>query len=162
MDKPLLSAADCYQMIHRNRLGEALLRHASDNFKWGEVFNNCTAGEVFAAPLLIYENAVKQAALMERVRALFGKPITVRSWYRDPEHNRREGGATHSQHLKGLATDFVVMEFEGKAGCLKAQKILDSQPWMKNCGLEWTSGDWIHSDSRSEEDGKLYGYRFHV
>lgn len=43
--------------------------------------------------------------VFERVRAIWGKPITVGSVYRTPAHNRRVGGAPNSQHVEGRAID---------------------------------------------------------
>lgn len=46
------------------------------------------------------------AAMFEYVRKLSGDhPIIVLSAYRTPEHNRKIGGARHSQHLIGNALD---------------------------------------------------------
>jgi uncharacterized protein YcbK (DUF882 family) len=41
----------------------------------------------------------------EKVRALYGKPITVVSAYRTESHNRSIGGARFSQHVQGRALD---------------------------------------------------------
>lgn len=49
--------------------------------------------------------AVVLAAEFEAIRALVGKPIVIGSAYRTPEHNRRSGGARHSQHVEGRALD---------------------------------------------------------
>ena len=49
-----------------------------------------------------------QAFHMERLRHVLGdKPISVLSWYRDPETNRRVGGATSSRHLRAEACDLA-------------------------------------------------------
>lgn len=42
---------------------------------------------------------------LEVVRGLVGRPITIVSGYRDPAHNKREGGAPQSVHLSGGAAD---------------------------------------------------------
>ncbi|MCA0247698.1 MAG: DUF882 domain-containing protein [Proteobacteria bacterium] len=48
----------------------------------------------------------KTAELLERVRALLGKPILVSSGYRSPLVNRAVGGAAQSAHMLGCAADF--------------------------------------------------------
>lgn len=54
---------------------------------------------------------IRLVRLLEELRAeLGGKPVTVTSGYRCPEHNRRVGGATASQHLLGNGADIVVNE----------------------------------------------------
>ena len=42
------------------------------------------------------------------LRDFLGKPITVNSGYRSPEHNKKIGGVLNSQHVLGLAADIVV------------------------------------------------------
>ena len=44
---------------------------------------------------------------LDKVRALWGKPIGVNSGYRSPELNRAVGGAKNSQHLRGEAADIT-------------------------------------------------------
>lgn len=39
------------------------------------------------------------------IRAAFGGPVFINSWYRDEEHNKRVGGNPTSQHLDGSAVD---------------------------------------------------------
>ena len=43
--------------------------------------------------------------LLERLRALIGKPLIINSAYRDPIHNARVGGAPLSRHKMGDAFD---------------------------------------------------------
>ena len=52
------------------------------------------------------------AQKMEILRGtLGGNPIIVSSWYRSPSLNRRVGGSTTSEHLKGSAVDFTCPAF---------------------------------------------------
>lgn len=46
--------------------------------------------------------------ILEDVRSHFGRPVTIMSGYRCPTHNSNIGGATHSQHKKGTASDIIV------------------------------------------------------
>lgn len=52
--------------------------------------------------LLIDEPALDK---LQALREFLGKPMIVQSAYRSPEHNRRVGGAKHSQHLYARAFD---------------------------------------------------------
>lgn len=58
-------------------------------------------------------NIQKTAEGMERVRALFERPIEVTSWYRSPIVNRAVGGVPTSHHALGWAVDFRVNNVDG-------------------------------------------------
>jgi zinc D-Ala-D-Ala carboxypeptidase len=45
---------------------------------------------------------------VQTLRTRVGRPFSINSAYRDPEHNRRVGGATKSQHLLGNAVDIAL------------------------------------------------------
>lgn len=47
-------------------------------------------------------------AILQKIRDHFGKPITFNSAYRTASHNRKAGGVSNSQHVKGTAADIVV------------------------------------------------------
>jgi hypothetical protein len=49
----------------------------------------------------------KLVVLDQRIRDAIGKPLTVTSGFRTPEHNRRVAGEKSSQHLLGNASDLV-------------------------------------------------------
>lgn len=51
--------------------------------------------------------------ILEKVRALWGKPIYVNSGYRSEALNRAVGGEHNSQHLKGMASDITTGSIEG-------------------------------------------------
>ena len=72
----------------------------SENFKLSEF--QCKGGtqEVKVDPYLV--------VLLQALRKRVGRPITINSGYRTPEHNRRVGGAANSQHLLGTAVDIVI------------------------------------------------------
>lgn len=62
-----------------------------------------------ATPEHIKLNAYNVAEkVMDPLREFIKKPITVNSWYRSPEYNKKVGGAKNSQHTLGEAVDFVV------------------------------------------------------
>ena len=46
--------------------------------------------------------------VLDNVRSLWGKPITINSGYRSPELNKLVGGAVNSQHVIGEAVDITV------------------------------------------------------
>lgn len=50
---------------------------------------------------------VKRALVfgLEKLRSRVGKPLRIISAYRDPAHNKKVRGASHSQHLSGSAAD---------------------------------------------------------
>jgi uncharacterized protein YcbK (DUF882 family) len=46
---------------------------------------------------------------LELLRSAIGdKPITITSGYRTPEYNKKVGGVTNSQHIRGNAADIMV------------------------------------------------------
>lgn len=45
--------------------------------------------------------------ILDPLRELYGKPITVNSGYRCPEVNKAVGGSATSDHVKGFAADIT-------------------------------------------------------
>lgn len=46
--------------------------------------------------------------LLQQIRDAFGRAVTINSAYRTSAHNKRVGGASNSQHVKGTAADIRV------------------------------------------------------
>lgn len=63
-------------------------------------------------PQEIIENLKRLAEALQTLRSFFGNnAIIVTSGYRSPEVNQKVGGSKNSDHLKGLAADFIVPSF---------------------------------------------------
>ena len=67
-----------------------------------------------AMPQIVLDNIGKLATNLQTIRDFFNASITINSGYRSPEHNKSVGGAKHSQHLLGTASDIVVSGYTRK------------------------------------------------
>lgn len=74
--------------------------YLSDNFKVKEFACNDGSDTV-----LISDDLVE---LLQKIRDHFGVAVTINSGYRTSTYNKKVGGATNSQHVKGTAADIVV------------------------------------------------------
>ena len=63
-------------------------------------------------PLEVYENIIKLASQLQFLRDYTGRPITINSAYRCPEHNAKVGGSRTSQHLLGKAADITIQSLK--------------------------------------------------
>jgi uncharacterized protein YcbK (DUF882 family) len=59
-------------------------------------------------------------AMIDRARALYGKPIVVTSGFRTESHNEKVGGLSSSSHLKGLAIDVACVRSKDRFEMLTA------------------------------------------
>lgn len=59
-------------------------------------------------PPPVVENLRRLAGLLEQIRKVVGRPITISSGYRSPALNAAVGGAGNSAHMQGLAADITV------------------------------------------------------
>lgn len=101
------------------------------------------------------------ARVMERIRAIFDKPIMVHCWMRPnrancPGHARHGqdynkfigSTATRSAHIFGRAVDFHVATYSGGSGCDRARETLRSHLSRLGIRMEGnTGGGWIHIDN---------------
>ena len=58
--------------------------------------------------------------MIDKARALYGKPIVVTSGFRTESHNEKVGGVSSSSHLKGLAIDVACLRSKDRFKMLTA------------------------------------------
>lgn len=87
-------------------------------------------------------------AKLEQLRVAYGKPITINSGYRCPEHNKAVGGAPNSFHMQGRAADIAV---PNKAERYKLVKIAMQLGFS---GIEISSVH-LHVDNRDQADAVM-------
>ncbi|WP_116041150.1 D-Ala-D-Ala carboxypeptidase family metallohydrolase [Amycolatopsis palatopharyngis] len=81
---------------------------------------------------------------LEAVRKKVGnKPMTINSGFRSISHNSNVGGASNSQHLYGIAADFVSSGVSTRTFYVACESSGFS-------GLERYTVSWQHADSRVE------------
>jgi hypothetical protein len=59
-------------------------------------------------PESLMSNLSRMCETLEKVRAIFGKPIMISSFYRCPDLNKKVGGSKTSAHMDCRACDFTV------------------------------------------------------
>lgn len=85
-------------------------------------------------------------AMLEGLRAVIGRPITITSGYRSPDYNRQVGGASNSMHLRGMAADFKVAGLSPE----QVYDIADRLYPVSGLGVyPRGEGGWVHLDSRT-------------
>jgi len=83
--------------------------------------------------------------VLETVRSHFNKPVIINSGYRTPTYNEKIGGAKHSQHCLGKASDIYITGIAPK----EIYNFLDSlYPLKYGLGLYNT---FIHIDTRDKK-----------
>lgn len=76
--------------------------------------------------------------VLQPVRALTGRPITVSSGYRSPAVNKKIGGVPTSQHIQGLAADITA------AGITPMQLAEDIMGRVDYDQMILEFGEWVH------------------
>ena len=86
-------------------------------------------------------------AVLDPLREAWGKPIRVNSGYRSAKLNRKVGGATTSQHLRGEAADIApTATAEGKKRLKEWMRWIIDNTDFDQCIFERNSSGtcWIH------------------
>ncbi len=102
-------------------------------------------------PAEVIGNLAILAAGLEQVQSLLGHPLEISSGYRCPALNERVGGSDTSQHVRGLAADFVCPGFGTPLEVARA--IGASAIAYDQCILEF--GRWVHISFSPEPRGRL-------
>lgn len=82
--------------------------------------------------------------VLDILRQKIGKPITITSGYRTPEHNARVGGAIYSYHMRGMAAD-IKADMPAKELAKELDKIVPDE-----CGII-VYNNWVHFDVRKKK-----------
>lgn len=103
----------------------------------------------------VIDNIRSLASMLEDVRRLLGKPITISSGYRSPELNKAIGGSASSQHCKGQAADFICPGYGSSYEVAKA--IQHSSIRFDQLIYE---GTWCHISTSPDPRGQALTARF--
>jgi len=130
---------------------------AIDFNEWRNIAPNFVPSEILSkgdGSLLFSKDTLSK---LQRLRHKYGKPLTINSGYRDPDHNKKVGGSAKSQHVKGHAVDIAIdslgmgRELEDLAvkcgftaiGRYKTFIHVDDRPPKSNGGgFRWGSWGW--------------------
>lgn len=112
------------------------------NFKLKEF--ECKDGSKM--PLEVYENVIKLSNQLQFLREYTGRPITINSAYRSPEHNAKVGGSKTSQHLLGKAADITIQSLKPAEVFMIIEELIDMGHMLQGgLGLYDT---FVHYDIR--------------
>ena len=112
------------------------------NFKLKEFECKCGCD----MPLEVYENIIKLASQLQFLRDYTGRPITINSAYRCPEHNAKVGGSKTSQHLLGKAADITIQSLKPAEVYALIEELIDMGHMLQGgLGLYDT---FVHIDIR--------------
>jgi uncharacterized protein YcbK (DUF882 family) len=115
------------------------------NFSIGE-FNSKDGSQM---PAVVRENIEALAKNLQALREFFGAEISINSGYRSPAHNEAVGGASKSQHLKGIAADIVVEGITPDQVADTIEKLI-TEGKMKQGGIG-RYNSFTHYDIRGEK-----------
>ena len=116
--------------------------YITPNFRWSEA--KCKDGT--AVPQSLKRNAIRHAWNLERFRHRLGdRSLSIMSWYRHPDYNRRIGGASQSRHMQADATDYG-RESVNAIG--RARFFREANVVFKNGGVGDYPAGSAHTDSR--------------
>ncbi len=116
----------------------------SEHFTLGEMQSHDGADKVLYSTELLEK--------LEELRSYGGFTIAINSGYRTDTYNKKIGGATASQHLKGMAADIIVKK-DGVT--VDAKKICCLAQTLGFAGIGYISANAVHLDMR--ESGSYRG-----
>lgn len=94
----------------------------------------------------VRQNIQKLANSLQVLRDHLGKPITINSAYRSPEHNAKIGGVRNSQHVLGRAADIAVQGMTTRQVAAEIEKLIASGQMLQGAiGIYPT---FVHYDIR--------------
>lgn len=114
------------------------------HFSLSEFINSVTAkrqGIDNTPSFEVVDNLNRLADYLDGIREKYGKPIFISSGYRCPLLNQAVGGASNSQHLKGLAADLICADMGKLLSIIRETGGFDQLITEHNKG---SKNYWIH------------------
>lgn len=114
------------------------------HFSLSEFINSATAkrqGIDNTPSFEVVDNLNRLADYLDGIREKYGKPIFISSGYRCPLLNQAVGGASNSQHLKGLAADLICADMGKLLSIIRETGGFDQLITEHNKG---SKNYWIH------------------
>lgn len=124
------------------------------NFRWNE-FLSLRSWEIHCFPKddITRANIIRTCEVLQKIRDLFNRPVTITSGYRPRLYNEFIGGAAFSSHRTGRAVDFVVHGID----CDEVRKKLVPMLVSLDIRMENKPGsNWVHIDLDVRPDGNRY------
>ena len=89
------------------------------------------------------------AALLQKIRDHFGRPVVITSGYRTASHNAKVGGSKSSQHLLGRAADIQVQDTDPLAVAAYAESLMPGWGGIGRYPVKaGRAKGWVHVDTR--------------
>ena len=89
------------------------------------------------------------AALLQKIRDHFGRPVVITSGYRTAAHNKSVGGAKSSQHLLGRAADIQVAGVSVEDVAAYAESLMPAWGGVGRYPVKaGRAKGWVHVDTR--------------
>ena len=90
--------------------------------------------------------------VLDPLREMYGKPIHVNSGYRSPMVNRKVGGATNSDHIKGMAADITAgSRIENKKLYELIRDNLTFRQLINEHDYKWVHVSYNEKDNKKQE-----------
>lgn len=119
----VITETDSTKITAHFTIGELANTQASESIKW-----------------ILDKKVLVHSEMLEQLRLRYGKALVVNSWYRTPTYNRKVGGISTSNHLKGTATDL-------KVACDDALWNQFVSNWKLICAAHGVAGEIIRYDT---------------
>ena len=92
------------------------------------------------------------AALLQKIRDHFGRPVVITSGYRTAAHNAAVGGAKSSQHLLGRAADIQVAGVSVEDVAAYAESLMPDRGGVGRYPVKaGRAAGWVHVDTRADK-----------
>lgn len=132
--------------------------YLSDNFTLHELTYSVTANanKIYNLPSkdVIINLKALCTHVLQPLRNYLGVPVVISSGYRSPVLNKKIGGAANSQHLYGMAADFVTPKKDLKIAFNYIKNYLDFDQLLYEHSKDGTT--WIHVSYNSGHNRRKY------